>query len=113
MVSILRAAIRCSSASFTASSGSASASFIAAEVLPPWLECASSMISAKRSPAVFGADLVQDERELLHRGDDDLLALVDEPPQVAGVLGVPDGRAHLRELLDRSPGSAGRGCAGR
>ena len=51
--------------------------------------------------AVLAADLVEDERELLHRGDDDLLALGDELAQVARVLGVADGRAHLRELLDR------------
>ena len=47
------------------------------------------------------ADLVEDERELLHRGDDDLLALVDELAQVARVLGVTHGRADLGELLDR------------
>ena len=51
-------------------------------------------------PAVLAADLVEDERELLHGGDDDLLALGDERAQVAGVLGVPDRRAHLGELLD-------------
>jgi hypothetical protein len=33
--------------------------------------------------AGFGGDLVEDERELLHRRDDDLLALLDEPAQVA------------------------------
>ena len=50
--------------------------------------------------AVLVADLVEDEGELLHRRDDDLLALLDELAQVAGVLGVADRRAHLRELLD-------------
>ena len=86
---------------------------IAAEVRPPWLECASSMMMAKLPPAVLVADLVEDERELLHRGDDDLLALLDELAQVAGVLGVAHRRAHLRELLDGVAGSARRGCAGR
>ena len=59
------------------------------------------MTMAKRPAAMLAADLVEDERELLHRRDDDLLALLDELAQVAGVLGVADGRAHLRELLDR------------
>ena len=45
-------------------------------------------------------ELVEDEREFLDRGDDDLLALGDELPQVAGALGVPDGRADLHELPD-------------
>ena len=54
-------------------------------------------------PAVLAADLIEDEGELLHRGDDDLLPLGDEPAQVAGVLGVADGRAHLGELLDGVP----------
>ena len=51
--------------------------------------------------AVLVADLVEDERELLHRGDDDLLAALDELAQVARVLGVADRRADLGELLDR------------
>ena len=72
---------------------------MAAEVLPPWLECASSMMMAKVLPAL-GRDLVEDEGELLHRGDDDLLALLDELAQIAGVLGVAHRRAHLHELLD-------------
>ena len=41
---------------------------------------------------VLAADLVEDERKLLHRGDDDLLALGDELAQVARVLGVADRR---------------------
>ena len=69
--------------------------------VPPWLECASSMMMAKLPAAVLAADLVEDERELLHRGDDDLLAALDELAQVARVLGVADRRAHLGELLDR------------
>ena len=58
------------------------------------------MMMAKRLSAVLVADLVEDERELLHRRDDDLLAALDELAQVAGVLGVAHGRADLRELLD-------------
>ena len=50
---------------------------------------------------MLAADLVEDERELLDRRDDDLLAALDEPPQVAGVLGMADRRADLGELLDR------------
>jgi hypothetical protein len=65
----------------------ASAWLIAAEVLPPWLECASSMTMAKVCPP-RSPDLVEDEGELLHRGDDDLLALLDELSQIAGALGV-------------------------
>ena len=61
----------------------------------------------KVPPAVpmvpIGPDLVQDEGELLHRGDDDLLTALDEPAQVARSLGVADGRAHLGELLDGVP----------
>jgi hypothetical protein len=52
---------------------------IRAEVRLPWLECASSMMIAKRRPAMLAADLVEDERELLHGRDDDLLATLDEP----------------------------------
>ena len=48
----------------------------------------------------LGCDFVEDERELLDRGDDDLLALLDELPQVAGMLRVADRRADLHELLD-------------
>ena len=55
------------------------------------------------APALLVADLVQDERELLDRGDDDLLAALDEPAQVARAVGVPDRRPHLRVLPDRVP----------
>ena len=55
----------------------------------------------KPAPALLVADLVEDEREFLHRRDDDLLAVLDEPPQVAGALGVPDRRTHHGVLLDR------------
>ena len=50
--------------------------------------------------AVLAADVVEDEREFLDRGDDDLLAALDEPAQIARVLGMPDRCAYLRELPD-------------
>ena len=46
------------------------------------------MTIAKRRSAVLRADVVEDKRELLHRRNDDLLAIGDEAPQVAGMLGV-------------------------
>ncbi|HQZ37544.1 MAG TPA: hypothetical protein PLH72_00790 [Vicinamibacterales bacterium] len=46
------------------------------------------------------ANLVEDERELLYRRDDDLLALGDERAEIAGMFGVPDGGADLGELPD-------------
>jgi hypothetical protein len=59
------------------------------------------MTMAKVLPRCSSRDLVEDERELLHRRDDDLLALLDEalrrsPERSAW----PTGRAHLHELLD-------------
>ena len=69
---------------------------------PPALARVRLVDDDREAPAaVLAADLVEDERELLHRRDDDLLALGDELAQVARVLGVPDRRADLRELLDR------------
>ena len=55
----------------------------------------------KPAPALLVTDLIEDERKLLHGRDNDLLAVLDEPPQVAGSLRMPDGRAHLGVLLDR------------
>ena len=53
------------------------------------------------SPAMLVADLVEDEWELLHRGDDDLLALLQERPQLLGPFGHrADNGGHLRELFD-------------
>ena len=49
------------------------------------------------------ADLIQDKREFLDGGDDDLLTAFDEPAQIAGMLGVPHSGAHLGILLDRVP----------
>ena len=54
-----------------------------------------------KGPAALGGDLVKDEGKFLHRRDDDLPALFDEPAQVARALGVPDRRADLHELPDR------------
>ena len=48
---------------------------------------------------VLRADIIKDEREHLNCGDNDLLAVGDEASQVARMLDVADGRAHLRELL--------------
>ena len=53
------------------------------------------------APALLVADLVEDERELLDRRDDDLLAALDEPAQVAGTVGVTDRRSDLGVLFDR------------
>ena len=49
---------------------------------------------------VPGADVVEDERELLHRGDDDLLAGLDRPAQVTGAVGVHHGGPDLHEVAD-------------
>ena len=43
----------------------------------------------KRADVVPAPDLVEDERELLDRRDDDLLALLDEPPEIARPNGLP------------------------
>jgi hypothetical protein len=43
---------------------------------------------SKFAATVFGADLIEDEREFLDRGDDDLLTTFDEPAQVSGVFGM-------------------------
>ena len=53
------------------------------------------------APAMLVADLLANEGELLDRRDDDLLALRDEPPQIARPHGVPHRRSHLRVLPDR------------
>ena len=49
-------------------------------------------------PALLVADLVEDERKLLNRRDDDLLAGLDEAAQVARAVGVAHRRAHLGVL---------------
>ena len=51
--------------------------------------------------ALLVADLVEDEGELLDRRDDDLLARLDELPQVARMLRAPHGRADLGVLPNR------------
>ncbi len=55
----------------------------------------------KSARALLVAYLVQDEGKLLDGGNDDLLALFDEPAQVARTLGVSHGRAYLSVLPDR------------
>ncbi len=74
--------------------------FILADVRPPWLEWASSMIMAKVTAPVVVANLVQDDRELLHRCDDDLLASGKESAQVAGVVSIAYCGRDLGKLLD-------------
>ena len=51
--------------------------------------------------ALLVADLVEDERELLDGRDGDLLARLDELPQVSGLLRASHGRADLGVLADR------------
>ena len=53
------------------------------------------------SPAVLVADLIQDEREFLHRGDDDFLARLDKAAQIARSIGMGHGGLHLGVLSDR------------
>ena len=50
--------------------------------------------------ATLGGNLVEDERKLLHRRDDDLLPLLNKLAQIARVLGVTHRRAHLHKLFD-------------
>ena len=51
--------------------------------------------------ALLVADLVEDDGELLDGRDDDLLARLEEPAQIAGAVGVPHGGADLGVLPDR------------
>jgi hypothetical protein len=102
--------MRFSSAAFTVSSGSGPASsssaLLTAERLAHRRRGLAALARVRlvdddgEGLAALGGDLVEDEGELLHRRDDDLLALLDELAQVAGALGVAHGRAHLHELLD-------------
>ena len=52
---------------------------------------------------VLVADCVEDERELLDRGDDDPLSLLEQSAEVAGVLGMAHDGADLGELFDGVP----------
>ena len=54
----------------------------------------------ERVPAVLVADGVEDVRKLLHRGDDDPLAVLEQGAEMARVLGMSHDGADLRELLD-------------
>ena len=80
--------------------GRPSASFIAADVLAALAGVGLVDDDGEFASAVLAADFVEDEGEFLDGRDDDLLAALDEPAQVAGMLGVADGRADLGELLD-------------
>ena len=46
------------------------------------------------------AQLIEDEREFLHRGDDDLLASTQESTQLIGAIGVAEDRRHMVVALD-------------
>ena len=74
---------------------------MAAEVLPPWLECASSMMMAKRRPRCSLPISSRMKGNFCTVEMMIFLPLFDELAQVAGVLGMADGGAHLGELLDR------------
>ena len=54
----------------------------------------------ERVPAVLVADRVEDVRELLHRGDDDPLAVLEQGAEMARVVGMSHDGPNLRELLD-------------
>jgi hypothetical protein len=93
--------------SSSSSVASPSAALIAAPVRPPWLLCASSMMMAKFPAAMLRADAIEHERESLHRGNDDLLAVLEELRELLGFrdarafLHCADDAPHLREALDR------------
>ena len=53
--------------------------------------------------ALRAADLVEDERKLLDRRDDDLLAGLKELAQISGFLRMSHGRPDMGVLLDRVP----------
>src|ERR1035437_8936116 len=99
--------MRFSSASFTVSSGSGpassssagtlSASLIAAEVLSPWLECASSMTMAKVLPPSVA---ISSRMKGNFCTVETMIFFFDELAQVAGLFGMTYRRAYLHELLD-------------
>src|SRR5450759_448195 len=55
------------------------------------------------APAMLVTDLVQDERKLLYRGDDDLLARRQESPEIPRAIRMSDRGRYLRELFDGVP----------
>ena len=55
----------------------------------------------ERMAAMLAADLFENVRKLLDSRYDNLLAAFDEVAQVAGMVGVPDGRTDFEEILDR------------
>ena len=55
----------------------------------------------KGAAPMVAADLAEDEGELLHGRDDDLLARLDEPAQIPRAIGVSHRRPHLGVLPDR------------
>ena len=52
-------------------------------------------------PPLLVPDLIEDVRELLHCGNDDLLAALDEPAEIIRAVGMADGGPDLGELPDR------------
>ena len=52
------------------------------------------------APPMICANLVQNKWKLLHSRDNNFLTFVDKVPQIARSFGMPDSRAHLRELPD-------------
>jgi carbamoyltransferase len=58
--------------------------------------------------AVLAPDLIEDERELLHRGDDDLLALLDEAAEVARALSEGDLVGWFQGRSEYGPAALGR-----
>ena len=59
------------------------------------------MTMGEAPPPLLVPDLVEDERELLHRRDDDLLPALDKLAEVTRAVGMTDGGPDLGELLDR------------
>ena len=55
----------------------------------------------ERTCPVLAADVLQNEGELLNRGDDDLLAALNELAEITRAFGVAHRRSDLGELLDR------------
>ena len=77
-----------------------SAMLTAAEVLPPLARMRLVDDDGEAAAPLLVPDLVEDERELLHRRDDDLLAALDKPAEVTRAFGMADGGPDLGELLD-------------
>ena len=82
------------------SSAPVKAAFKAAAALPPWLECASSMMIAKRRSRCCAPMSSRMNGNFWTVVMMIFLPSAMKRAEVAGMLGVADGRADLRELLD-------------